>query len=492
MKLLSRRGVSILCVLVVVDIVIISILYPHLRLQVYVNTSNRQVRETLIDTIPARTSYPHRPTYVISISYPGQQGSAVQCLSTLQCFLSSIYEHFYVVEPYFVNSRMQSYTLPGKPWMTFSSFFNLDFFNNESRKAGYAEISRLEDFQKVSSDYKYIIYASIDHSSGASRQVLWSANASRSNPCLGKEEGLALMLELSESIRVRRGIEELKFGKCIVRVIKLAVQEFICKELMSNPQAIVDMPNSTVSSVFNFIFGTWSPQDVLLVFSAWRKNFLPVSQPLNGVNCLKNTKTTTYTKSQFQPSERLLHDAEVYEKKFLGNANRLAIMLRVERVIKYYLKEVQVEHRPNSVQECLQNALASKSKIENGTQSINPLVTLDIGGKFGSETYKNETIEALSAKVLESLYDNRWSIQQWENSFVEATGGETHPGYIAALQRLLASRADCMVLMGGGDFQALAVQDYMEHHTGKRCIYLVCCMALDGEVQRTIWSFEEL
>ena len=62
----------------------------------------------------------------------------------------------------------------------------------------------------------------------------------------------------------------------------------------------------------------------------------------------------------------------------------------------------------------------------------------------------------------EQLYQSRWP------------GGMTDRGYVAALQRLLASRVDCMILLGGGDFQAFAVTDYLEYHKiGKKCVHVI-------------------
>ena len=408
-----------------------------------------------------------RSTFVMVLSFHGQQGSGTLCLSAFQCFLSSIYQHFHVVEPYLVNSHLQSYIITDKPWLTFGSLFNFKFFNSESQKYGYAEMVSLKEFERTTSNYKYIIYVL----PGGTSKVAWSANKTGNKVNCFEDEDIPNIVEPYRThIKNARGkLEGVKSEKCIVRVIELRTTRRIIPSI------------STVSSVFKIIFDTWSPQDVMLVFPSWPKVYVPVFKPLNGINCLqKHLDSRGYLQSQFQPSKRLIQDAENYEKRFLGNANKLAIMLRVERVVRQYLKEVQRTqiNKPKTIQDCFQRVLALKSEIKNRTNFSNPLVTLDMGGKYGTDSINNKNIEALSIKTLESLYNNEWSMAQWENSFVEAAGGETHRGYIAALQRLLASRADCLVLVGGGDFQALAVQDYFEYHkSGPACIHLVCCMS---------------
>ena len=65
--------------------------------------------------------------------------------------------------------------------------------------------------------------------------------------------------------------------------------------------------------------------------------------------------------------------------------------------------------------------------------------------------------------------------------------GSTDRGYIAAIQRVLASRADCLVLVGGGDFQSMAVYDFMNFHNSSKCVHLVCVTY--PSVQETINDF---
>ena len=48
--------------------------------------------------------------------------------------------------------------------------------------------------------------------------------------------------------------------------------------------------------------------------------------------------------------------------------------------------------------------------------------------------------------------------------------------YIAALQRTIASRSDCLLLFGRGNFQEVALSAYLRNHPNKvtRCVHIVC------------------
>ena len=112
------------------------------------------------------------------------------------------------------------------------------------------------------------------------------------------------------------------------------------------------------------------------------------------------------------------------------------------------------------------------------------MITADIG-KYGSNTFHwaVKDKEKLAIGINETkttmleLTNHTLSFEEWEESYVMAAGGITNSGYIAALQRTIASQADCLVLiMGGGNFQDLALQEYGRLHQikKKRCIHYVC------------------
>ena len=52
----------------------------------------------------------------------------------------------------------------------------------------------------------------------------------------------------------------------------------------------------------------------------------------------------------------------------------------------------------------------------------------------------------------------------------------TSGGYIAALQRAIASRADCLVLAGGGNFLKMALYQYLDNHPKRadQCVHFLC------------------
>ena len=392
--------------------------------------------------------------------YAGQQGSGVLSLSTFQCFLTSIHgKNALIAEPKFKDSYFLTYATSK---LSFSSLLDLDHFNKESSRIGYPGMINLEKFIKESP--RQAVYICIRGFSGTSRQkMVWQApRINGSVKCLQDDD--------IQSLSGQYHHQSIYSNWCIVRVVELwatLVRKWNGKGA------------PTVNSVHKLVFGEWSPAEVTLLFTLFSfYKYPPLIVPSTTIDCTKIKQTRT----QFQPAKRIIQDAETYKDMFLGGENRLAIMLRVERLV--------IGSRGNplvAVKKCFSEVFKLKRKL---AVNFIPLVTIDVGGRYGTGTSNNNQMKdaiKYSKEAFESLYNNTWSVSAWEESFTKAAGGITDRGYIAALQRVLASRADCLVLVGGGDFQTLAAQDFMHYHNSSECIHLVCDN--NGHVQQAIDTF---
>ena len=447
---------------------------PSLRSSAY------QVRSFAVKT--ENSSHCSAKTYVIILDTRGQQGSGLRALSVLQCVLGSIYGHFYIVEPFIQESHVSG-IYAGRSGMKFSSLYDFNTFNLESRKLGFPEMVSVREY--VERGPPYIIFVYINFHSNV-QNVMWSTiKVAKRQACL----------KHGDSEKVMQGnYSKVLFDHCIVRVIQLPAIVVKHKDNRTNVTV------HSVDDIYNFIFDEWKPHEVTLVFSGWgNKIYLPVHLPLHGMDCIQRYSEYEI-KLQFKSSTNLIRDAEKYENMFLGGQNKLAVMLRVERTVSYYLKEVNGQTHssskrvPSSLEECYSDVLSASKAVLNTTNGSKPVVTMDIN-KFGTESFLSidNTTKELTERTLVGLYDNQWSVEEWEDSFTQVTGGVTDISYVVDLQKTLASRADCLVLMGGGSFQALTLQEYLNHRSSSgepRCVHLVCVMMTNNtEVQKTLKYF---
>lgn len=276
--------------------------------------------------------------YVVVFSTSGQQGSGIRALSALQCFLSSIDRDFryYILEPQIQNSSI-GIRDSDVPSFNFSSFFDVDHFNAQSRRIGYPEMITREEFTDFSPEQAvYIVFQPCTHCPNVSSpEIAWNAKkVGKEVRCFEERDARLLkMLRRGEQRELQEFSHSAVFRqKCIVRIVRLQAARFYITWNQTRWRYAVE-------KVRDSIFGEWSSNEVTLMFSQWSARMhAPVDTPLNGIDCITQYEKGEQ-KEQFQPSKRLLRDAKRYEDTFLGGRNKLTIMLRAERVVGWYLKE---------------------------------------------------------------------------------------------------------------------------------------------------------
>ena len=372
--------------------------------------------------------------YLMVLRYGGQQGSGVSGITSIQCWAGNIGLPIRIVEPVISTTEIVfSLRAESTEFMEFSEYFDLEYFNNASRAAGYAEVVPRKTFLEANS--KNVVIIIITRKDRTNDPIInWARNST--HPCYNGSH----YLEFKEA------------GYCIVEATSINL--------------------TSLTSTARILLDKWSHLRVTLVVVRWMAPYTTVPE------CEQKYRATKF---QLRPSKRLLNDASRYIEKYIGNAGTTytAIMLRLEHTA------ILAEKRPHqySIQGCLRQVDATFKKIGKGPWSKIPMIAADIGN-YGSNSFKwavrykarlKEGINLTQSTILK-LLNNRLTLQQWEESFVWAAGGVTNGAYIAALQRTIASQAKCLVLMGGGSFQDLALQDYVRLHSVKmqRCIHFVC------------------
>ena len=405
---------------------------------------------------------PKQHGYVVALSYSGQQGAGIQALVSLQCWLASFNLPMLILEPVILNTAFISDPLrkqlhnPHKTFLRFSDMFDIQHFNTISESLGYPRVGTREDFfTGAPRNVIFIDMKLVPKNTSMNFRIPIVVWAAESEP-----EGEQYCYQFEN---INDQLKQLtKESFCVVRIIE-ATHSYINHYIFSDKE------------VQQVILGDWSPQHVTVIFSLWRTPWYVVNNNLDNPLKCKDVGRTSH-KEQFLPSPRLLSDAKFYETHFLGSSNEVALMIRMAHMVGY----VNHQHSPRewTVDDCLTQAYkVTKEKQMSGY----PMVAMDVG-KFGSavlaktlgKDFNDLTVKA--KHLLSSLYDDKLTYEDWEQSFTRTTTNVTHRGYIAALQRTLASRARCLILVGGGTFQDLAMKDYLRNHPNEkdRCVKLVC------------------
>ena len=409
--------------------------------------------------------------HTIVLHLAGQQASGVQALINVQCLVHSLDLPVVFLEPVMVLNKFKAmplvqFDISGNPMtresqsnlvVHFSDLFDLDIFNKFSSDMYLAQVAPREVFFANAPRKILFIHLYQGWISEAPRMILlWPEQNRTAGGCF---DPVKSHLESDARYQLRLLIHK---GFCVVKVVKYRVE--------GGGQGFVFSETELRES----ILGDLSYSDFTLVFSIWMPKY--VLPGPKGLQCIHSGYHSS--KGQFQPSKRLLQSAKYYKEHFLNSTkDHLTLMIRLEHLYTF----VSRPRQDWNVKKCLDAAIAKVKELQNEHNFGKPFVTLDIG-KYGSKSLRRnigrDNVRSDTQyinELLSSVYDGQWSMREWENSFIEATGGIDESSYIAALQRTLASKAECLVLVGGGMFQELTMRKYMESRNKEdRCIHLLC------------------
>ena len=397
----------------------------------------------------------------------------MEALTCLQCWASVLDLPLLLMEPALSGNYFKA--LPQHQTVQFRDIFDIKHFNEESKKMQYAQFIDRDLFFKRA-PYK-VVFVNIRESNTS--QILVTTLLPDESDICGCIDPLQINFRANESLIADETKDELvqliKKGFCIVKVVDIMHQ--------FSP----GMPRVFTAEQMKWdVLGNLSYSDITLVFNYWRANFVvkhTSSEPESKSKCYGVGYHSF--KHNIIPSPQLLSDVQYYEDHFLKSGNNITVMVRIEHIYTYLRGYFRAKHfKPGqwSLDKCLRKTVDKVHELQNDNQYGKPFLTMDIG-RFGSVTWTTEnadkSIEAhkYGHEFFSWIYGNSWSFNEWEKSFTQASRGTEDSGYIAALQRSLAIRADCLILVGGGSFHELALKEYMAYHrdrSSKWCIYFIC------------------
>ena len=433
-----------------------------------------------IKTILYFADYVENKGFIITMSYgkDDQQTVAACSIFTQMCWLRSfnLGPHTAIVEP-FVNGSHFVHT-PAQ-WtaadvqdiqvMRFGDFYDLRHLRLTSKKAKASKLVGWEYFLRRAP--RDIIAVTIQDMDGESEKCFGKINRPELACRYGQQNKSQIDYFTSgcNTSEVDNAIDYLKHHD--FRIVK-----HVCLNCGHGLPSTGYSPND----IMDMIMRNNSLRNTTILFNMWTyaTNLAKDCQLYRFCSNCGDFNNNEYKK--LMPSNRLKHDSKKYLEDVLNATSiSVAIMIRTERMFKMLKTGDKVLRCLDSIVKDYADIVSTLSK-ENDMQTSKPLITIDIG-TFGSDSYSiscpeytNYTeIEAKFEYLLSHLHSGEWTMERYENGLSYAAGGVTESGYIAGIQRVLASQARCLVLYGAGHFQALAEYHYKLQHPNKadQCIY---------------------
>lgn len=383
--------------------------------------------------------------YALAGDYWEQLTSGSRNLQNLQCWAGKI--GLNVVEPFAVNSVLQTPLSVTPPSLKFSDLIDMESWNIESIHLGNARLQSWETFLREAShdvitvQFKYAYSKEI-----IKKKKEMTLNPTRFPP---------------REIRYKQGcspwpkqalLEERGF-----KIVRRVCLNFEYGDVLS------------LDELKNEIFGLLDPASSTVYYKQWRGLAAAAGRiPITDAGC-----GNTGIQEHIQPSQRLLTHTNQYLSKYLTTSTGhgyIAIMGRLEK------SKISFNRRPGIVSYCLKQTLEQWRDIVTKTGLNRTFLAVDIG-KYGSKSFKNtgdsSNLGDEFSKFFRSLYDDHLTMSGWEKSFEDIVQTKD-AGYIALLQKMVVTRATCVLFVGGGSFQKHALGLYKNRvQQSEWCIHIV-------------------
>ena len=426
-------------------IVLKQTLFPN---QSYNWTSYLQISDPINMTPDKKThdtmDRPHDTGYVLALSYKDQLTSSSHRLVSLQCWAKQW--NMLVVSP-FVNGTFfrgpLHENLTSTSTMQYSDLFNISKWNTYCEEHSLAPFASWEDFlQNAPRDVVLVDLVYNRYIQKRCSKTIFGR---------GRECNFGLLRH---------------FWSLMLAPHRFRVLKEHCIDLNQHLRHNVTMED--LNALF-WANDEYSPNSVSLVMNEWNGIAYDINREVgelmechidvNTTNCLSfppESKAMVY--KLLSPSSRVFHDAEMYVSKYLSQSNSyIAVMVRWEWAGTHRVINI-MNH----------NSIVMNVKDWQRQENVTDIfLTTDVG-KYGSIKYSAfSNLMKHTKELFKMLYGVAISLEDYNKAF-EDISNSTHPGYIGQLQRVIAAKARCLLMVGGGHFQQQTLNLYNELHEDEK------------------------
>ena len=411
--------------------------------------NNNDVTMDLLTKRTRSLSETHSHGYVLPYVVYEQQTASARNLWGLQFWANTV--GMKVVEPFFNDHRLsfESVVMGMPNPMRFGDLYDVDYWNNQSTKRDCSELVDWEDFL-----------------SNAPRTVILVLNRGfKSSSKNAANAGAVKVVNNPDTIVGRRSCGEFRHDDV---------------EFPRNALAYFKRNGFHFAREVCITFNASTPMPIFAFWQGIRDNRVN----LKGITGTLSNENTVEV--GLLPSKKIVQQSNRYLKR-LNRSNKsigkyFGVMIRIEKVFTNFVINKKIGTFDLFVDYMLKCAKELKQlEVFDMHMKWSRTLAIDLG-KFGSVNLKKHGEAAHGIKGLYDAYfssvfgNDSWTIEEFENSFEKYIGTKNQV-YIAQIQRTIAARSDCLVLVGGDStFQTVAISFYKNFHPNikEHCIVKHC------------------
>jgi len=227
----------------------------------------------------------------------------------------------------------------------------------------------------------------------------------------------------------------------------------------------------TISKFKSIIFGDLMPNRVSLIIRSWM-----------GIRPSRISITPMYAfmppfsmeNLAFPPSTRVLKAYKSYTSQYIGSKTYVGIVFRSHHVL-FYNKYGYAHNFTGMSQKLLQCSKQLKDELDKIRAQHEIFLAIDLG-TFGSKKYSaSDRLVPLRDQIHFDIFNGSLPASQREERLKNASGGITDCGFIAQLEKVIATNANCIILLGRkSGFVSSSLSLYLKQHPVDRCVVSIC------------------
>ena len=362
-----------------------------------------------------------------------------------------------VIEPFAVNSMfgvigaLPNYTQA----LRFSDYYDIDKWNKKAHHHGGSSLVQWEEFLSNCSRKVIVLYTLLRETEKPIVVTYGKDDVKKYKP--GKYEQIAT-----------KDMQWLKQNFSIIRVVN-----FIRNAYIEYPMSLEEL-NS-------YVFGDYSPTEVTLVIVNWFGMSTEVwrIQLKKSINCyFLNSMNVDFHLSrhspELSPSMRVLRAYKNYISQYIGNHKYIGVIFRTHCVLRYELPEADFSLKSQYLLDCSKQLKHTLDKVRNKWEIF---MAYDLG-TLGSDGYyspDDKRLFPLREQIFSDVFNGSIQMKQREEMLINAAGGISDRGFIALLEKTIATHADCIILLGKiSSFVESSASVYFSLHPSNACAVSIC------------------
>ena len=210
------------------------------------------------------------------------------------------------------------------------------------------------------------------------------------------------------------------------------------------------------------------PNQVTLIVVNW----LGMRKARIHVNPLTLFTSALEQRIVFPPSQRVMATYKAYIQRYIGDHKYVGIVFRTHHVMYFSPLKGSFANQSKYLLQCSKNLSKVLDKVRR-TWKI--FLAYDMG-IFGSKKYvKNKQLVPLQKQIILDVFNGSVQVNEREENLRKAANGATDRGLIAQLEKVIATNADCIILVGkGSTFVRSSSSMYISQHSGDKCVVSIC------------------